>query len=386
VLTLILAAALAAPPDAGWKFVDESTHDGRTVVSFRSVDLSGTPSRPLHADDKPPAGSRFGSVAIGPGSRIRLAVVWHASTNTLWFDADGDGRFSAAERVTLVGSKPFEAIVSIPFGGTAKQSRTVIIRKRGEGLAWAVRGYTIGSVAIAGKSVAAMLTDGDANGCFDDAGSDRIWLDLDRNGKFDALTEQFPLGKTISVAGAAVLIRPQPNGLGATVHERPKETGTLIANVLSFSKSDLIDFRATYVSEFGELIVLRNAGEAAAMPAGKYRLQSLTFRLAGLDGHLWSYVFLSTGIGGDVEVLQGRETTHRLLEELKLVIEADPASKAKPGESVTARPDVMANGLFLSKCEIGTIFATSGGSDAAALIELSSARGLSLDIASCGFA
>ena len=42
--------------------------------------------------------SRFGSVALGPGGQYRLRVVWHADTGTLWFDADGDGRFAAAER------------------------------------------------------------------------------------------------------------------------------------------------------------------------------------------------------------------------------------------------------------------------------------------------
>ena len=45
-----------------------------------------------------------------------------------------------------------------------------------------------------GRGLAAVLTDGDADGCFDGAGADRVWIDLDGDGKFDPLTEQFPLG------------------------------------------------------------------------------------------------------------------------------------------------------------------------------------------------
>src|SRR5438128_9312 len=106
---LLLSTALAAPPSpAGdWTFVDEAARNGRSMVTFRTVELAATPTRPLDAADKPPAGSRFGSVGVGPGGRHRLGVVWHAASNALWFDADGDGRFAAAERHVL-GDKPVE--------------------------------------------------------------------------------------------------------------------------------------------------------------------------------------------------------------------------------------------------------------------------------------
>jgi hypothetical protein len=208
----LLAVGLLAPSPGGWNFVDESTREGRSVVTFRTVELADSPSRPLHPDDRPPAGSRYGSVALGPGGRQRLGVVWHPDTGTLWFDADGDGRYAAAERHAL-GTKPLEAKVAVPFGDGPKRPRVVMIRRRADGLAWAVRGYTVGTVNLDGKTVAAMLTDGDADGCFDGAGTDRVWLDLDGDGAFDPLTEQFPLGTVISAGGTAVLVRPQPDGL-----------------------------------------------------------------------------------------------------------------------------------------------------------------------------
>jgi hypothetical protein len=383
-LMLLLAASIAAPPGSDWKFVDESKRDGRSVVTFRTVVLSGTPSRPLHPDDKPPQGARFGSVGIGPGGLCRLGIVWDAATSSLWFDADGDGRYSASERVTL-GDKPQEAVVSVPFEKGVTQRRTVMIRKRGDGLAWAVRGYAIGSLVIGGKTIGAMLTDGDANGCFDDFGSDRIWLDLDGDGKFDPLTEQFPLGTTIQIGGSPILIRPRPDGLAATVRERPNETGRLSVQIKNLVKMDLLEFSASFVSEFGEVVAIQDASQPVAAPIGKYRMQWVSFKILDANNRIWSYVFVNSGGDFDVEVTKGRDVIHKPLETVKVSISHDAGSGVSPGQSVTIRPDVTCGALFLNKCEESAPFASSGR-EAGALVEIVDSGGHVLEVVSSGFA
>src|SRR5207237_531471 len=82
------------------------------------------------------------------------------------------------ERHTI-GTGPLEMKVAMPMDKQSKhtratQARTVMFRKRADGLAWAVRGYTVGTIVLKGKKIAAMLTDGDADGCFDRAGADRV--------------------------------------------------------------------------------------------------------------------------------------------------------------------------------------------------------------------
>src|SRR5438046_4564519 len=110
-----LAMCLACPPDDAWVFRDEAQRDGRSVVAFRTVELTDTPAMPLHEQDRPPAGAKFGTIALGPGGRLRLGLVFHAATDTVWLDADGDGRFAPAERFVL-GAKPHEVTVNLPFG------------------------------------------------------------------------------------------------------------------------------------------------------------------------------------------------------------------------------------------------------------------------------
>src|SRR4051812_48905140 len=186
-LPILLLTMTQTPPPA-WTFKDELTRDGRPMAAFRAVELGDVPPRPLHADDKPPAGAKFGDLRLGPGGASRRLVVWHADTNALWLDADGDGRVAEAERHTP-RMDPLE--VRVPFPATdSKDTRTVILKRRGDGLAAAVRGYMEGAITLGGQTYAALLTDGDADGCFDSAAADRVWVDLDRDGKFDPLTEQ----------------------------------------------------------------------------------------------------------------------------------------------------------------------------------------------------
>lgn len=360
-MALLFLLAAAAPPDppGDWKFVDEAARAGRSVVTYRTVELADAPTSPLHADDKPPAGAKFGSVGLGPGGRQRLAVVWHAGSNTLWFDADGDGRFAPGERHTL-GDQPLEAKVSISFGDPGRQDRTVLLRKRGDGVAWAVRGYTAGTVTVGGKAVAAFLTDGDADGCFDGAGADRVWLDLDGDGRFDPLSEQFLLGHAITTAGGAVLVNPRPNGLAVQARERPTETGTLRVEVARLPMAEVVELSASYVSEFGELVVVKQAGKGVALPAGKYRVDSVRLKLAAPDGKVWLYAFSSSSRTPTVEVTKGKELVHDLLAGLKVTVNFDARDGVAAGAAVQVQPDVVAGSLYMTRCEVGERFADHG--------------------------
>jgi hypothetical protein len=383
----LLSLCLVCTDQAGspdWRFVDEAAAGGRSVVTFRTVELANSPTRPLHPDDRPPAGAKFGSVGVGPGGRHRLGVVWHSATNALWFDADGDGRYAPAERVTL-GDEPHAARAVIPFGGDAGAGRTVLIRKRADGLAWAVRGYTAGAVELNGRRVAARLTDGDADGCFDGAGADRVWLDLDGDGALDPLTEQFPLGTAIDAGGTAVLVRPRADGLGAAVRERPKEAGTLAVEVARLPMAEVAELVANYVSEFGELVPVRAEGKPVSLPAGKYRVDSVRVRLTDPDGKVWTYTFASADRGAyPVEVAAGEETAHLLLDGLKATVTFDAPGGVAPGGSVQVHPDVVAGGLYLTNCEVGGRFA-DGGRGMTAAILLAEPGSVVLDRCESGF-
>lgn len=380
-IPLVLLSAILAP-ESGWTFVDAASRDGRSTVTFRTVELGDTPGRPLHADDRPAPGARFAIVPLGPGG-LRLGLVWHVASRMVWLDADGDGRYASAERYQL-GAGPLEVSVAIAFDDQKPVRRTLLIRKRGDGLAYAVRGYTLGRVMLGGKTVAAMLEDGDADGCFDGAGADRVWLDLDGDGTFDPFTEQFPLGTVITHAGTGLLARPSRDGLGLVLRERPAELGGLVVQVDRLPGAQVAELAAHYESQWGELVVVKETDRAVPMPAGKYRLAAVDLRLTDTEGQLWHYAFYSGDRSFEIEVVKGRETRQVLLGALKVIVSLNADGTVPPGGSVQVQPDVMAGKLQLTKCEVGPR-QVAHGREVSAELRLTEPGSMVLDRASAGF-
>jgi hypothetical protein len=377
-----LAWCLTVPPDDAWVFRDENQRARRSVVSFRTVELTGAPGKPLDKDDRPPAGAKHGAIAVGPGGKLRLGLVFHAATNAVWLDADGDGRFAPAERFIL-GPKPYAVTVNVPFGDKTA-SRTLLVRKRDDGLAYAVQGYTEGSVRLNDKRVAALLTDGDADGCFDGAGADRIWLDLDGDSTFDALTEQFALGTVIIHRGTSFLIRPRPDGLTVAVRQRPAEFGGLVLGLSKLPGASLVELSAQLVSEWGELVTVKEPDKPLSVPIGKYRVDSVRLKLAAPDGKVWHYGFSAHDRPFDIEIVQGKQTTHALLGGLKMTVALEP-NPAVPGSSVLVHPHLeTAGGLFMTRCEVAERYAEHGR-ELQATLKLTAAGGAVLDQAVSGF-
>ena len=348
-----IAFGVAAPPTP-WSFRDDLTRDSRLMVAFQTIELGTTPPRPLHADDKPPVRAKFGDLRLGSVGSSRRSVVWQQETGTLWLDADGDGRFAKAERHTL-GKDPLEVRVSFEVGGTVVQ-RSLVVKRRGDGVAYAVRGYMAGSITLGGKAFAALLTDGDADGCFDSATADRVWIDLDGDGKFDPLTEQFPLGSALTHAGTAYLIRPDASGTKVIVRERPSEAGTVRLNVTRAPKSEVVELNAQLVSEWGELVTISAADKAHSLPAGRYRIDGVRLRLKDSDGRVWSYRLYGTR-EPVLQVAKDKETVFDVAEGLRIDVElAADGDGVKPGQSVRVRPDVVTKaGLSMSECDVAEV-------------------------------
>src|SRR5262249_28347775 len=146
---------------------------------------------------------------------------------------------------------------------------------------------------------------------------DRVWIDLDGDGRFDPLTEQFPLGSPITVGGRLYLVQPDPTGTQVRVRARVTETGTLRPTVPRRPGAVGRSFGASLVSEFGELAVLQAVGTPVELPAGRYRVESLTVRAADDKDRVWTFRFNGQRQFG-LRVEAGRESAADLLAGLVL--------------------------------------------------------------------
>lgn len=358
-----------------WTFHDDLERDGRPMASFRTMELIDKPVRVLHPDDQPPTGSKFGLLTLGFQQKTALPLVWHKPTETLWLDSSGDGRFSPLERYTLQsGSLAIKITIDL---GSEKVERTLLIKRRGEGLAYAVRGYQSGTVLLAGERYAALLLDGNADGCYDGVGQDRLWIDLNKDGRFDPLTEQFLLGKPLAHAGGLFLIRSNAVGSEVTVHPRPSETGTIRLKLGKLDPSQITKLSARLVSEWGELIEVTQDNLAAKLPVGKYRLDHVALTIQDKDQRRWSYQFFSTRTF-EIKVEKGTDRFVDVVPDLKVTIDAEKS--ALPGDRVEVRPNlVTSTGLYMTGCN-------RAGEEMRATLQLTNPGSEILDEATSGFA
>ncbi|MGD0517895.1 MAG: hypothetical protein ABSA26_10210, partial [Thermoguttaceae bacterium] len=331
------------------------------VLQYRAIEFHDQPVRPLGDDRKFAEGAMYGLVPVGPKPETALMIVWIPKADhgpELWLDANADGKLSDDERHVMTGRD-----LEIPATITTQQKppiqaqRTLLFRRSavGEGLRYTVRGYAQGRLNLGEKQYSVLLIDGNANGLFDNVGQDRVCIDLNDDGRFDALTEQFPLGKPITQGQDVYVISSDAAASAVTANLRSAEQGKLrltLGEKLKPSAKIAVEL----VSDLGELVAIDKLDEAISVPYGQYRVSSLKLELPDSGGQTWTYNF-SNEKTKNYSVPANRETTVALLAKLDMNISLDPYNENKkvtPGQTVTVQPRLLADdSLYLSSCTIG---------------------------------
>jgi hypothetical protein len=359
---LLSVGADAAAPPVALEFKDASTFDGRTVLQYRAIEFRDAPARPLSGEFKPSPGALYGLVPVGPKPETALSIVWcpkSAGGPELWLDANGDGRLSADERHPMPGRElAISATIAVQLEPQPKRvQRTLLFRRSalGDGLRYAVRGFAQGSLALGGAKHAVLLVDGNADGCLDTVGQDRVWIDLNGDGRFDALTEQFPLGRPIVKAGEVYVVRSDPLATAVSASQRSAAQGKLRL-ALARKPAAISQLSVELISDLGELVVIDKLDQAVPVPTGQYRVSWVKLEMADPAGQPWTYSFRQDAVK-NYTVETGKETAVAMLDRLAMNVTFDryqPESKPKPGETVVVSPRLIADeSLYLSSCTIG---------------------------------
>ncbi len=358
-VALLLTGPAASAPDQ-FEFHDQSTHGGRSVLQYRNIVLRSTPAEPLSTQTPFADDCRYGLVLVGGSPADALAVVWserQGAVSHLWLDADGDGRLGPEERHVMRDGR-LETTAMIAGRGGSEPSRfrrTILFRrtKIDDGLQYAVRGYRAGRLSMGDATYLAILTDGDANGLFDDAGADRIWIDLDTDGVLDGLTEQFLLGTPIALGEDTYTLTTDRGGASVRAHLRTSKRGRLRFRLPEEIHSRLKRINVGLISDIGELLSLNDVDQLASLPAAEYRVASLTLRLSDETGRAWEYLFRG-GRETTFRVVANEENTVALLADIAFDLRLKPWKGLSPADSgVLVRPNLTADhGLYLARCTI----------------------------------
>jgi hypothetical protein len=367
-------------PATAFEFVDADSFQGRTVAQYRAIEFRDKPARPLPGDFRPGPGALFGLVPVSPRPETALMIVWSpkaAGGPVLWLDANGDGRFGADERHALTGRVlEVPASITVQLEPVRKQvKRTLIFRRSAlcDGLRYAVRGFARGTLSLGKTKHAVLLIDGNADGCFDSVGQDRVWIDLDGDGRFDPFTEQFLLGKPISQRGEVYLVRSDPLASAVCVNQRSNDQGKLRLT-LAVKVAPPVKVAAELVSDLGELVSIDKLGAAVSVPVGKYMLSWLKLEMTDSASRAWTYSF-HRDKAKDYTVRSGQETSIPLMARMAMNVDMDfqrYGRRPAPGDTVVVSPRLVADdSLYLSACTIGTGDAASSAEASAEFMLLS---------------
>jgi len=222
------------------------------------------------------------------------------------------------------------AIRLSPFGGTIN---------------CAVRGYCRGTLPIAGKKHDAVLVDANGNMLLETT-RDRVFVDLNGDGKFDPTSERFPLMGRLEFgdegfAFADIMTLDEASWKSAPMGKAPVTFG--IAKLSQKPHR----FSATLSRRGGGVFQVTELDKQLSVPAGIYVVDSLYLRLPAAGGAAHEYTFDGRDASKIIN-LEGQEPSNvELIGDVTLTVTV--RGDARPGSTLTVEDTVKtATGLVLA--------------------------------------
>jgi hypothetical protein len=415
--------ALTKPSSADpapWRNVVPAPDDPFDHAPFRALVLSR--EKPEELIEKvayrgESARRRYARVRFGSPSSTRVTVVVDTLASgevDLYADADRNLKIDERDHVvaaTSAASPRRERIWRLPLGVALIENgavrtvpRAVVFRlgASGQTLGYAAAGYLEGNITVNGlekekddhepvRSLAARRVDGDGNGLLADA-QDRLWIDLNHDGRFDPSSEQFLYASVLNLEGSRFVVLSDE--LGTRLAFKPMVgTGTIrLARPTNgpSAVSKAIDMHATAISRDGSVFAVTGT-EPATVPAGEYRLGTVTVALDDpKTGQRWSFVFSDGGARSQPQWYKIEKDAAVSIDpigtpifELKL---SNQTSAVRAGEDVALQPALFTgDGLLIVVAYCGNPVSPAVQEILGARITLMTTDGKALATAHSGF-
>ena len=331
-------------------------------------------------------GQSYCQIRYGQSTLARVAMVLDRASDgeiTLYVDVNRNRKIEPGERQTSVNGL---WNIELPVSLDSQDKRTLVCRfsQLLGTLSARAEGYIEGKLPIGTQRVAARRVDADANGQFADL-ADRIWLDLNADGQWDALNEQFTVRPILTLPSGRYAVAADRLGQ-SLVFRKLEGTGVVVLVPRVEDKGASIQsITASLIGKDGGAFALRGGRSELSIPVGQYRIYSLVVvARSGKRGQAWEYVFNYEG--GRTYRWFDLKRNSRLeinpLDHLDLVAEG-LGKTCQPGRTLSVKPVVFTgDGLRMNACT-----ASSTGQDATqAYVDLLDAKGKVLASQSSGFA
>jgi hypothetical protein len=341
---------------------------------------------------------RYAQITYGSPRSTEVAVVLDEISATeadLYVDADRNRVIETKDRVSGEdGTWRVPLDVAVVDGSETKFLRRAVIFRLGRSsrtLSFAARGYMEGKVQLGNDLVTVRRLDGDGNGFFADP-QDRLWIDLNKDGRWDPVDEQFLYAPILRLGTMRYAVRGDAVGNRLAL-EKLEGTGTVQLAVKQRGLAERIEeMTVTLLGRDGSAVGLRSGTAEVAVPVGDYRVSVLILTLKDPQGGLpWNFVFSDNG--GRLPhkwytVDKGGSQTIDPIGELELRPGlSSKRATCQPGATLTVQPELFTgDGLLINTMYRGQEESRYGYGACSALVELVTTDGRVLESQSSGFA
>ncbi len=400
---LIIALGFSAISAAGsgadaWRYVVPAPGDPFERPPLRAVGLvSEKPDDLAIKVNFRGTRQRYARLRYGSPSSVRVTVVVDElgpGSADLYVDANRSLRIDAKD--LLAGNDrtwrvPLDAEI-VEGENTRRVPRIVFFRLGATGtiVSHATGGYLEGTVDFAGSRHTVRRMDADANGLFTDA-HDRVWIDLNDDGRWDPSSEQFLFAPILTIGGVRYAMRSDQYGENLTA-KRLEGSGTVSLALANRGMGRAArEVFATLIGRDGSAVGLAGEHVDVTVPTGEYRLGTVTCSFDDPDGGArWSFVFCDMGRRGEprwYKVVKGGSVVIDPIGELVFEAGIEGAARARPGDDLRIQPRLYTgDGLLIVTCYRGMVASPGGDTGSRATIAVSDATGRTHDRTHSGFA
>ena len=307
-----------------------------------------------------PASCQIAQWHFGDSISTRLAILIEGDedfvTNRIFIDSNRNRKIEDDEELTTVlhdGKVWLADVAAAVSSGSAPVFgvRQIAISLRKNTVRVKTLGFVEGELMLDGVNYSARRIDVDGNGLPVD-NRDQLLIDLNSDGEFDLLSEQFLIGDHLTIASQRYLVRS--DRLGHSIMLTSDLTRGQIEFVyeLDDKTATLETLEGALRDESGMLIAVRVTGEPISVPPGRYCLESLAIQARDAARGTWRMTLSENGNARWFNVTADSAQQIRLLEEFQF--EADHVHDANDHSEYRThlKPSVKTgNGLVLRNFE-----------------------------------
>ncbi len=395
---LLMGLCAAWPAAAQWRYITLSP-DEPEGVDFRAVRLS--PDVP--SDLRVTANLRgsqpvYGQLRYGTDGSVRVTLVVDRISGDeadVYLDTNRDRIIDDQDRVPGTGIlRRVELEVEVAEDVVSDfRPRWIWLRlsRQSDRAYVGTDGFAEGKVTIADREITSRRVDANANGLFAD-GDDRLWLDLNQDGMWSPIREQFPYLPILRVGEGRYAVRADRLGEALRLEPITGEGQIQLGLEQLPDDAQLLKLQVMLQGDDGSAFSISGIGTPVTAPIGNYSVGAVTALIlrAGED-RPWYFVFSRPG--GDrpeiwYHVETGQEVTIDPLQGLRFELELPNGDRIAPGQSVTVRPRLYTrDGLWINASSRGEPERRDGSQDDnPAAVTLQEPAAKVLETCSSGFA